>query len=158
MPTCPRLSLALALVVSSACASSSNPAPTPSPATPAPVATPAPSPAATSSASSELALAPGQTRAVTGLEITFESVAEDSRCPAGVQCIWEGDAKVLLAVHAPGATPTRVELHTSHRFAREAEHAGLRLTLVSVTPAPAKDRPVAAKDYRVTVSVSSAAR
>ena len=150
MPTCPRLPLALALLLSSACASTSIPVPAPTPA-----ATPAPSPAA---ASSELLLAPGQTRAVAGLEITFEGVAEDSRCPAGVQCIWEGDAKVLLAVHAPGATPARVELHTSHRFAREAEHAGRRLTLVSVTPVPARDRPVAAKDYRVTLSVSSVAQ
>ena len=34
----------------------------------------------------------------TGLTVTFDRVAADSRCPVDVQCIWEGDATVVLGV------------------------------------------------------------
>jgi hypothetical protein len=46
----------------------------------------------------EVALMPGQTTTVQGerLSIAFLRVAEDSRCPRGVQCVRAGEAKVEL--------------------------------------------------------------
>jgi hypothetical protein len=37
-----------------------------------------------------------------GLKVEFDSVAEDSRCPRGVTCIWAGNAKILLKVEKDG--------------------------------------------------------
>ena len=121
----------------------------------APAPTPAPSQAP---AVSELVLAPGVAHQVGTLELTFEGVADDSRCPRGVQCIWAGDSKVLLTVRSASAAAARLELHTSQRYAREVIHAGSRLTLVRLTPEPGKGHSVAASDYRATLSISAATR
>jgi len=32
------------------------------------------------------------------LSIKFVNVAEDSRCPVGVQCVWPGQAKIELEI------------------------------------------------------------
>ncbi|MFT5078151.1 MAG: hypothetical protein ACI9KI_000453 [Patiriisocius sp.] len=39
-----------------------------------------------------------QTINLDGTSITFLKVIEDSRCPNGVDCIWEGEAKVLIRI------------------------------------------------------------
>jgi len=58
----------------------------------------------------------GKTAEIQGrnLRIRFEEVLEDSRCPAGVQCVWAGDARVVLRLTQSG---------------REASVDTLRLTL-----------------------------
>ena len=32
------------------------------------------------------------------LKINFQRVAEDSRCPEGVACVWQGNGKIVLQV------------------------------------------------------------
>lgn len=104
----------------------------------------------------ELTLAPGESGRVPDSEaaITFEAVVEDSRCPTGVTCVWEGDAAVRIRVEEPGAAPATYTLHTSDRFGREAKHGSIRIRLAAVTPHPTADGPVKAEDYRVTLAVS----
>lgn len=87
--------------------------------------------------------------------VTFSGVAADSRCPKGVTCVWEGDAAVDLRVQSGSAEPVTVQLHTNDRFDREGTAAGLRLRLESLDPYPEADRPIAAGDYRVVLSIST---
>lgn len=89
-----------------------------------------------------------------GTTVTFVRVTEDSRCPTGVNCVWEGDAAVELHVQAGAAAPLTVQLHTHDRFDREATAGGLRLRLESLEPYPRADRPIAAGDYRIVLSIS----
>jgi hypothetical protein len=37
----------------------------------------------------------------TGIEVTFEDVLEDSRCPINAVCVWAGNARIQLAVTTP---------------------------------------------------------
>src|SRR5206468_687048 len=55
----------------------------------------------------EFTLAVGQSLLVgdTGLRVTLARVSNDSRCPTGVQCVWEGDA--TAAVEVAGASAPR---------------------------------------------------
>ena len=48
----------------------------------------------------EFTLEVGQSALVddSGLRVTLLGVADDSRCPTDVQCVWEGDARVAVAV------------------------------------------------------------
>jgi len=46
-------------------------------------------------------LAEGESVDVAGRTLRFVDVIEDSRCPAGVTCVWEGRAKVRLAAANP---------------------------------------------------------
>lgn len=43
-------------------------------------------------------------------QIKFKKVIEDSRCPKDVQCVWAGEAKVLVEVYENGAYKEDQEL------------------------------------------------
>ena len=89
----------------------------------------------------------------TDVTVTVEDVTDDSRCPTGVTCIWEGDAVVHVRVTEPKAQPATYLLHTSGRFTRTATHGKLKLQLVEVKPYPAADTRIRREAYRVTLSV-----
>jgi hypothetical protein len=103
----------------------------------------------------EFTLRVGETAVVddTGLRISVDKVADDSRCPVDVQCVWEGDAAVSVAIVDPSA-PRSYELHTSGRYAQEATHGAYRVTLVRLDPAPRSTVPLSSSDYRATLRVS----
>ena len=103
----------------------------------------------------EIVLAPGASVRVTGtsLTVSFEAIVEDSRCPTGVTCVWEGDAAVGIRIDMPKASPSRYTLHTNSGFAREAEQDGVLVRLVDVTPHPAADRKTQPDEYRVTLLI-----
>ena len=67
-------------------------------------------------------------------------VLEDSRCPAGVQCVWAG--RVRIAAELDGA-PAELTLG-----APQATPGGARVTLVEVYPAARKDTTYFPEEYR----------
>jgi hypothetical protein len=79
--------------------------------------------------------------------VTFERVSGDSRCPTNTQCIWEGDAVVVLRVTGEGSGVETLELHANPRFAQEGEAHGVKVTLERLEPYPTTDRPVSADMY-----------
>ena len=48
----------------------------------------------------------GETVDIGGLSVRFVAVAEDSRCPTGMSCVWEGRAGVRLVVGGTSALLT----------------------------------------------------
>lgn len=48
-----------------------------------------------------------------GLTVTLSKVLSDSRCSPGTQCIWEGEASVVVEVTKPGTPPGSLNLKTS---------------------------------------------
>lgn len=102
----------------------------------------------------EFELAPGASAQALGLRVTFEGVASDSRCPIDVTCVWEGDALVSLSLGVKGDASVRADLHTGGGLAREAEHAGYRVRLATLLPAPRSDVPIAPSDYRARLVVT----
>jgi hypothetical protein len=86
--------------------------------------------------------------------VSFIRVIQDSRCPTGVTCVWEGDATVEVGVQRGGQLE-RVQLHTNDRFAREGAAAGLRVRLVSLEPYPQADRSIPPDAYRVVLSITT---
>jgi len=105
----------------------------------------------------EFTLAPGQTAVVNDAKIslTFESVSEDSRCPSDVQCIWEGDAVVVLKVKTTADEVTR-EVHTQggETRARKAPAGDHIVTLVRLDPTPRSGSPIEASAYRATLMLA----
>lgn len=124
----------------------------------APPPTASPSPVstvdATQSSAESHSLAVGASTTVSGTTVTFVRVRDDSRCPTGVQCIWEGDAAVELRVTGGTAEPATLELHTNDRFARESRALGLTIRLERLDPYPAVDRPVDPNAYVATIAVA----
>lgn len=74
-----------------------------------------------------------------GLGVRFEAVIEDSRCPADVQCVWEGNATIAIDVAMNGETGASLQLSTNPGFPTEATYLGYSFELVDLEPYPRTD-------------------
>ena len=99
-------------------------------------------------------LKPAEVASIEGLEITFEGVSEDSRCPRGTQCAWAGDAAASFTLQKSPAPMLQRTLHTNGRFERQIEIDGFVVRLEDVKPYPKDGGAIAPGDYRVTVVVT----
>ena len=110
--------------------------------------------AAIAQAEQRFVLAPDESSALSdiGLTVTFVSVIEDSRCPVGVSCVWEGDAAVRIRIDGAGVKPSIYTLHTHGSTTGEIVHGDVRIRLIALTPLPTADGPPRADDYRATLA------
>ena len=83
--------------------------------------------------------------------VTFDRVAEDSRCAPGADCATPGNAAVVLKIDGEEGTAT-LTLHTG-REPRRAAAAGHALELVELRPARSPGAPPDPGDYEVTLVV-----
>jgi hypothetical protein len=89
------------------------------------------------------------------LEIGFQAVTSDSRCPKGEVCIWEGDATVCLWVQPAAGTKEDLVLHTSSKGQSTAEYGNWSIRLVALDPYPVTGRTIPQADYVATLRVTS---
>ena len=91
------------------------------------------------------------------LKITFVSVAEDSRCPKGVNCIWAGNARVVVRLTKASGKPVERHLNTNPREepGAESDDLGLyQIRLVSLDPYPVANKTIPRGSYAATLVVS----
>ncbi len=90
-----------------------------------------------------------------GDEVTlrFIDVTNDSRCPADVQCIVAGEAKVLLHLTDPTGSVHQFELTTPGPGASTAT-AGYEIAITSLDPGPPPAAGVEKSEYVATFQVS----
>lgn len=95
--------------------------------------------------------------------LVLSGVPNDSRCPRGVVCVWEGDAIAAITVHPPcykqgcKAASAGLELHT-RLDPRSGEGWGHRVELLSLLPYPARDAGSERPPYVAWVRVTQADR
>jgi len=99
-------------------------------------------------------LAPGETVTIEALRIGFDGVGEDSRCPAGTQCAWAGDAAAAFTLERAPAAAEHPTLHTNGRFARQTEYETFVVRLEDLKPYPKDGVTIAPGDYRATLVVT----
>ncbi len=104
----------------------------------------------------EFSLSIGQTATIEGenLHIRFEEVVEDSRCPTGATCVWEGRVSLTVEITENGS-PYRMVLiqpGLTDQYTRET-YQGYQLTF-KVEPYPEVDQEIAPSDYRLLLTVS----
>ena len=87
-----------------------------------------------------------------GLTISFSSVAEDSRCPEGVDCIWAGNAKIVLKLSKSKGDSASFELNTNME-PHEKSFQRYTIILKKLSPYPKKDSSIKGKDYIATLVV-----
>ncbi|WP_111511379.1 hypothetical protein [Mycobacterium kyogaense] len=115
--------------------------------------------AGTAAAEPVLVLAGGQQAGVAGSAVTvrFERVLEDSRCPALVDCVWAGQARIALVVESAGTPPQTIELSTypaSETTGPTAQVGGHSVALRALDPYPRSPQDaIALQDYRATVAI-----
>jgi hypothetical protein len=95
----------------------------------------------------------GEKVSVEALRLSFTGVAEDSRCPKGVECIWAGNAKVTLRVSRAGKHSAQINLNTGIE-PKHKLYDGYDIKLVSLNPYPQKGEKIKRGDYVATVVVT----
>jgi hypothetical protein len=98
-------------------------------------------------------LAPGQTATIAGEQLTvgFTGVESDSRCPANVQCIRAGEARVRLAFRGFHTSADAI-LATEGAQPRSATFGAYAVHFIALEPQPRTDvpRPQYVATFRVT--------
>lgn len=89
-----------------------------------------------------------------GIQIGFDGVPADSRCPQDAFCFWEGDAVALMWADDPSTEKVRAELHTHRGFQWQFTFGEYRITLVGVAPYPKMGERIDPMDYVATIIVA----
>lgn len=87
------------------------------------------------------------------LSIRFNAVRDESRCPTGVQCVWEGNAGVVVELSTEKGKVVEATLNTSIK-PNQLEHEGYKIKLVGLNPYPKADQRISPKDYEAVLVVT----
>ena len=88
-----------------------------------------------------------------GVTLVFQSVVEDSRCPTGVVCVWEGNGRVALGFRQAEDPLQTTELNTT-LDPRAAEVLGILVELVALLPWPVDGVATPQEDYVLRLKAS----
>jgi hypothetical protein len=125
--------------------------------------------AITSGQDTEFRLAPDQTTAITGsdLSIRLIGVAGDERCPSEIECAISGPVSISLSVQQGNETPVNINLQTftdNNGRAPDAEfegiethaaYAGYLIRVVGVLPYPINlETKIKDSEYQVSLIVT----
>lgn len=88
------------------------------------------------------------------LKILFNTVSEDSRCPEGTTCVWEGEVKVKLTIKSKSGSE-QVEIVRKGKQQENAIHkiGAHTIYLMAVNPYPKSEQKIAQEDYKITMVV-----
>lgn len=93
----------------------------------------------------------GEEKNIEGLLVKVNSVSEDSRCPSGVVCIWEGRVVAEIVLSYDGKSKTGpLSLNETAPF------EGYIVMLASVTPGKTQNGEIEQSDYQLTIRVEKA--
>lgn len=90
------------------------------------------------------------------IEIKLINVSEDSRCPVGVQCIWQGQVTVNLNLIKNNNTVENFNLTNRSGDENLASKLvdGYQIKVVKVEPYPTNLKKLSPSDYNVTLEIS----
>ena len=94
------------------------------------------------------------------MSIHFKRITEDSRCPAGVQCVWAGVAVAEITFDANEAEPQTVQLAsnkgTGDRYQEYFYYNGFKISLKSVAPHAVQNKASLKGKYEIGLQFESA--
>ena len=86
-----------------------------------------------------------------GIKVAFVELVEDARCPADVQCVWAGNAKIKIRVTKNGRSKI-LELNSSESGAAPT-CAGYSFKLKNLTPELRSNVRINRNAYEATIEV-----
>jgi hypothetical protein len=101
-------------------------------------------------------LAPGQTARIEseGMDIRFVEVTGDSRCPAGVECIWAGQVSCAMEITKNNILNQVTLTDSAGSGASTGQDFQNYQIIFSVSPSPVAGKLIAENDYRLRMTVS----
>ena len=94
-----------------------------------------------------------------GYTLVLKQIVSDSRCPQGLNCIWAGEAQVLVSVYNNKKLVEDVVITLSPKmllennkwFAKYTKEKHKDIQNVELVPYPKKDKPITQKEYYLKV-------
>lgn len=86
--------------------------------------------------------------------LKFLSVIEDSRCPTDVDCIWSGNAKIVVLISDNRGGRKKSIMNTTTGGPLGDQHNGFAIYLTSLTPAPKSNKKIKQRSYVATFNVT----
>jgi hypothetical protein len=84
------------------------------------------------------------------MQLSIDDI-QDSRCPEGVVCVWQGEVSVKISIET--SEVNEIILQSLHHPIDTLDQ--FAFILVDVVPYPKYKQPVVMSDYRITVKVVS---
>lgn len=94
----------------------------------------------------------GQELILDNISVEFKKVISDSRCPEQVNCIWQGEAKVLLGITLNG-TYFEKELVISDPAAQAVQFGDMELSVPYLNPYPRTAQGISSKNYCLGINL-----
>ena len=91
-----------------------------------------------------------------GPSILFQKIQEDSRCPAKANCLWEGQAIIILADAAGEADQIDVTMRKGHPDMAVGTMGGYSIQLLKVSPYPESGVKIEDKEYVIELRIDKA--
>lgn len=94
------------------------------------------------------------------MNVTFKSMAEDSRCPQGTQCIWAGVAVANVELMSTTSRPMTLQFSTIEVNGKDYHTTqsfnGYKISLVKVTPHPTAENGAKSLSgkYKIGISIT----
>ena len=85
--------------------------------------------------------------------LSFDSLS-DGRCPIGMMCLWEGNARVKLIIQQPGKSISTFWLNTFDGFLTDTTVYGIRYELIDLLPYPDVDKDYSLDDFILHLKIS----
>jgi hypothetical protein len=87
------------------------------------------------------------------IRLTFTAF-EESRCPIGVYCVWEGYARTTFSLDDKKDDHSEFVLHTLGAHEADTIIQGLRIELLGLAPYPVIDVEFPQSSYTATIAIS----
>lgn len=104
-----------------------------------------------------LSLHIGETANVGDVSLTFTGIADDSRCPSRVTCVWAGAAEALIKVGVAGQASEETDLvihgQNQESVQSHTQVGGYTIRLIALDPYPVDPEPIPAEQYVATFVV-----
>ena len=85
--------------------------------------------------------------------LCLDSVINDSRCPTGVYCFWEGNATVRFSFEKNESSPVVFDLNTHKGFTSDTVVSGYKISLLGLNPYPSVNHEIDQDDYKAELMI-----
>ncbi|MDC0584455.1 hypothetical protein OAO55_01860 [Bacteroidales bacterium] len=87
--------------------------------------------------------------------ICFDTILTDSRCANGANCIWEGNATIILNLTTKESENYKIELNTNPDFPIDTTIGNIYVLLTGLTPYPEIGQAISPEDYISKLTIAN---
>jgi len=88
------------------------------------------------------------------LILRFDSVLNDSRCPVGAQCFWEGMAQTRFSLEREEEAAQSFDLSVNSAIKQDILIGEYRIQILGLSPYPALKHKISQRSYTASIIVS----